>query len=94
MAQKRAKVDILAEASQLGSEVKREGKRMEAAEEGFARLTLRLPKSLWRAVKVYAAQNDTTIQNTIVELLREFLKRKGINPEEFVGAGRGKTKKK
>jgi len=94
MAQRKEKVDILAEASQLGSEVKREGKRMEAAEEGFARLTLRLPKSLWRAVKVYAAQNDTTIQNTIIDLLREFLKRKGINPEDFVSAGRGKAKKK
>jgi len=94
MAQKREKVDILAEASQLGSEVKREGKKVEAVDEGFARLTLRLPKSLWRAVKVYAAQNDTTIQNTIVKLLREFLMKQGINPDEFVGAGRGKARKK
>jgi len=87
MAQKREKSNLLNEARRVGSGV-------EVVEEGFARLTLRLPKSLWRAVKVYAAQNDTTIQNTIVELLREFLTKQGINPDEFVGAGRGKAKKK
>jgi len=94
MAQRKEKVDTLAEASQFGIKVEKEGKRVEAAEEGFARLTLRLPKSLWRAVKVYAAQSDTTIQSTIVELLTDFLKKQGINPEEFVGAGKGKTKRK
>jgi len=87
MAQKREKSNLLNEARRVGSGV-------EVVEEGFARLTLRLPKNLWRAVKVYAAQNDTTIQGTIVELLTDFLKKKGINPEEFVGAGRGKVKRK
>jgi len=87
MAQKREKSNLLNEAQRVGSSVETVG-------EGFARLTLRLPKSLWRAVKVYAAQNDTTIQSTIVELLTDFLKKKGINPEDFVGAGRGKAKKK
>jgi len=94
MAQKREKVDILAEVSQFGAKVEKGGRKVEAAEEGFARLTLRLPKNLWRAVKVYAAKNDTTIQNTIVELLREFLTKQGINPDEFVVAGRGKVKRK
>jgi len=94
MAQKREKVDILAEASQFGIKVEREVKKVEAAEEGFARLTLRLPKNLWRAVKVYAAKNDTTIQNTIVELLREFLNKKGIRPEEFSSLRKPKERKK
>jgi len=89
MAQKREKSNLLNEARRVGSSVE-----TVAAEEGFARLTLRLPKSLWRAVKVYAAQNDTTIQNTIVKLLREFLTKQGINPDEFVGAGRGKARGK
>jgi len=89
MAQKREKSNLLNEARRVGS-----GVEAVAVEEGFARLTLRLPKNLWRAVKVYAAQNDTTIQNTIIELLRDFLTKQGINPEEFVSAGRGKAKRK
>lgn len=83
MARRKEAVDILKEAASAGLKVG-------AGEEGLARLTLRLPKSLWRAVKVYAAQNDTTIQRVVVDLLREFLEREGIKPEKLSGSRKPK----
>lgn len=69
---RKERTDLLKEVAGMG--IREEGKVV-SGEEGLARLTLRLPRNLWRSLKVYAAQNDTTIQKIVTDLIREFLER-------------------
>ena len=79
MSRRKERSDLLREVAEMG--MKEE--RLSASElEGVARLTLRLPRNLWRSLKVYAAQNDTTIQKIVTDLIQEFLEREKRKEKE------------
>ncbi len=73
--ERRVKSTLLQELVQTAPVGRKSGEGAEAVETEEQRaLTIRLPRSLLRALKVYAAQNDTTMQAVILRLLQDFLK--------------------
>lgn len=46
-------------------------------DEGVKRTSLDLPLSLWKAVKVRAAQDNTDFRSLVIRALEAYLKRKG-----------------
>lgn len=44
--------------------------------ESVKQITVRqVPSDLWRQLKVHAAEKETTVQATVMQALREYLKR-------------------